>query len=312
MRALVAVLLLSTTACATSSTSSDSTATGWVEIAPMTVARSEHPGVALDGEVIVIGGFIEVGVGRTGVTDTVEAFNPVTSTWSELPRLPAPIHHGMATAVSDRLFVIGGYSETGDAVNTVWEMVDGAWAARSPLPQPVAAGAAVALDDSIYVVGGTPQGGLYRYDTAEDVWSGMAAPDQQREHVAAAVFEGEVWAIAGRWLGEIFDSTEIFDPDSGSWRNGPTLTEARSGFGAAVVGDTLVVAGGEVFEPDQALSSVELLSAGAGQWAMIDSLPHGVHGNPLVTIGAEVYLPGGSTRAAGIENDGRSYRITLG
>jgi N-acetylneuraminic acid mutarotase len=175
----------------------------------------------------------------------------------------------------------------------------------------VAAGAAAALDDSIYVVGGTPEGGLYRYDTAEDVWSEMAAPDQQREHLAAVVFEGEVWAIAGRWEGGIFDSTEIFDPDSGSWRDGPVLNEARSGFGAAVAGDSLVVAGGEVFEPDQALSSVELLSAGASEWREIDSLPHGVHGNPLVTIGAEVYLPGGSTRAAGIENDGRSYRITL-
>lgn len=312
MRALVAALLLSTTACATSSTSSDSTPTGWVEIAPMTVARSEHPGVAIGGEVVVTGGFIEVGVGRTGVTDTVEAFNPVTSTWSELPPLPAPIHHGMAAAVSDRFFVIGGYSATGDAVNTVWELVDGAWTDRSPLPNLVAAGAAAALDDSIYVVGGTPEGGLYRYDTAEDVWSEMAAPGQQREHVAAVVFEGEVWAIAGRWEGGILDSTEIFDPDSGSWRNGPTLNEARSGFGAAVVGDVLVVAGGEVFEPDLALSSAELLSAGAGQWALIDSLPNGVHGNPLVAIGAEVYLPGGSTRAAGIENDGRSYRITLG
>ncbi|HET7847335.1 MAG TPA: hypothetical protein VFL72_07560, partial [Acidimicrobiia bacterium] len=70
--------------------------------------------------------------------------------------------------------------------------------------------------------------------------------------------------------------------------------------------------GGEVFEPDQALSSAELLPAGTSEWTVIDSLPHGVHGNPLVTIGAEIYLPGGSTVAAGIENDGRSYRITLG
>ena len=319
MRALFAVLLV-ITACAPStgetttsiSTSPGSTPTGWVEIAPMTVARSEHPGVALDGEVVVSGGFIEVGLGRTGVTDSVEAYDPGTNSWRELPRLPTPIHHGMAAVVSGRLFVIGGYSEVGDAVSTVWELVDGAWADRSPLPQPVAAGAAVALDDSIYVVGGTPQGGLNRYDTVEDVWSEITAPDQQREHVAAVVFEGEVWAIAGRWEGEIFDSTEIFDPDSGSWRNGPTLNEARSGFGAAVVGDAVMVVGGEVFEPDQALSSAELLSAGTTEWTVIDSLPHGVHGNPLVTIGAGVYLPGGSTRAAGIENDGRSYRLILG
>jgi N-acetylneuraminic acid mutarotase len=320
MRGVAVVLLLVTTACTASGEDPSSTAasaatsvpTGWVEIAPMKVARSEHPGVMFEGQLVVAGGFIEVGVGRTGVTDSVEAYDPVTDTWRDLPRLPAPVHHGMAAAVSNRLFVLGGYSEVGDPISTVWELVDEVWVDRSPLPGPVAAGAAVALDNSIYVVGGTPRGGLYRYDTVGEAWSEVAAPSRQREHVAAAVFNGEIWAIAGRWQGEIFNTTEIYDPGSETWRPGPILNEARSGFGATVVGDTLVVAGGEVFEPNQALTSVEVLEAGTSQWALIDSLPHGLHGNPLVAIGAEMYLPGGSTRAADIENDGRSFRITLG
>ena len=320
MRGVAVVLLLVTTACTTSSAGPSSTAasagtsvpTGWVEIAPMKVARSEHPGVMFEGQLVVAGGFIEVGVGRTGVTDTVEAYDPSTSAWRDLPRLPAPVHHGMAAVVSDHLFVIGGYSEAGDPVNTVWELVDDDWIARSPLPGPVAAGAAVALDNSIYVVGGTPRGGLYRYDILGDAWSEVAAPGRQREHVAAAVFDEEIWAIAGRWQGEIFNTTEIYDPGSETWRPGPMLNEARSGFGAAVIDGAIVVAGGEVFEPNQALRSVEVLEAGKSQWVLIDSLPHGLHGNPLVAIGAEVYLPGGSTRAADIENDGRSYRLTFG
>jgi len=320
MRGVAVVLLLVTTACTASSEGPSSTAasaatsvpTGWVEIAPMKVARSEHPGVMFEGQLVVAGGFIEVGVGRTGVTDSVEAYDPSTGAWRDLSRLPAPVHHGMAAVVSDRLFVIGGYSEAGDPVNTVWELVDDDWIARSPLPGPVAAGAAVALDNSIYVVGGTPRGGLYRYDIVGDAWSEVAAPNRQREHVAAAVFDGEIWAIAGRWQGEILTTTEIYDPGSETWRPGPMLNEARSGFGAAVIDGAIVVAGGEVFEPEEALATVERLDSGTDGWSFIEPLPHGLHGNPLVAIGAEVYLPGGSTRAADIENDGRSYRLTFG
>jgi hypothetical protein len=318
MRGLGIVLLIVTTACTTtsldtpSSLSSTSVPAGWVEISPMSVARSEHPGVALKGEVVVAGGFIEVGVGRTGVTDSVEAYDPGTGAWRDLPLLPAPVHHAMAAVVSNRLFVIGGYSEAGDPVSTMWEMADDEWLERSPLPEPVAAGAAVALDKSIYLVGGTPRGGLFRYDVVGDTWSEVPGPRRPREHVAAAAFDGEIWAIGGRWQGEIFDNTEIFNPGSQSWRAGPSLIEARSGFGAAVVGDSIVVAGGEVFEPDRALSSVELLAGESGQWSLIDSLPHGLHGNPLIAIGPDLYLPGGSARAADMQNDGRSFRITLG
>jgi hypothetical protein len=45
---------------------------------------------------------------------------------------------------------------------------------------------------------------------------------------------------------------------------------------------------------------------------LIDPLPHGLHGNPLVAIDDRVYLPGGSTRPAGVANDGAMYRLDAG
>jgi hypothetical protein len=79
-----------------------------------------------------------------------------------------------------------------------------------------------------------------------------------------------------------------------------------------VVGKVVIVAGGEVFDPDQALTSVERLNAEPEGWFPIESLPHGLHGNPLLAIGGDVYLPGGSTRPAGVANDGEIYRLTVG
>jgi N-acetylneuraminic acid mutarotase len=293
-------------------TSTTAAPAGWVELAPMETARSEHPAVVLDNEIVVLGGLVEAGVGRTGVTPSVEAYAPATDTWRQLPELPEARHHGMAAVVGGRLFFIGGYDASGAASSAVWELVDGTWRDSQPLPVPVAAAAAVATGDAIYLVGGVPDGLFHRYDVASNSWSALTPPATQREHVAAAIVDGEVWAIAGRWMGEIFDTTEAYDPASESWREGPSLIEPRSGFGAAVIGGTIIVAGGEVFDPDEALTSVERLNSEPDGWFSIDSLAHGLHGNPLVAVGSDVYLPGGSTRPAGVANDGEVYRLTVG
>ena len=293
----------------TDATTSTSAPTGWVEMAPMTVARSEHPGVLWDGEIVVVGGLIEIGVGRRGPTATVEAYSPEADSWRDLPDLPQPIHHGMAAVIEDRLFVIGGYSPAGDPVDTLWELDGDQWRVLDPLPRPVGAGAAVVLEGAIHVVGGLPDGGLYRFHVGEGTWVELTSPGERREHLAAAVLGGELWAIGGRWDGVIFDTTEIFDPESGSWRSGPTLNEARSGFGAAVVDGSIVVAGGELFSPETALDSVEILTNATDAWSYHVPLPYGLHGNPLVETDGDVYLPGGSTRARDVVNDGRTYRL---
>jgi N-acetylneuraminic acid mutarotase len=298
-------MVLLMTAC-TGKSSGDSL---WTEHESMRVARSEHPAVVLDGEIVVLGGFVEVSFGRISATTTVEAYDPGSDSWRDLPNLPESRHHLMAAVVSSRLFVIGGFTASGDAMDTVWELVDGEWMDRAPIPVATGAGAAVNIDGAIYVVGGAPAGGLLRYDSTMNVWEVLAPPSSNREHLAAAVLDGEVWALGGRWHGEAFDTTEIYDPENSDWRNGPKLIEPRSGFGASVMGSAIIVAGGEVFDPVTALSSVELL--GPDGWQPGESLPFGLHGSPLVTLGDRVYLPGGSTRAAGVDNPGTMLSLQI-
>jgi N-acetylneuraminic acid mutarotase len=287
----------------------------WVEGATMRVARSEHPAVVLDGRIVIMGGLIETGVGQTGVTPSVEAYDPVTDSWSDLPDLPAPRHHAMAAVVDDRLFFIGGYDEAGfNPTVDVWELSGDTWVERANLPTPVGAAAAVVLDGLIYIVGGVPNSGLFVYDPAADAWTELEEPSEKREHLAAVALEGEVWAIGGRWEVFAVRTVEIYDPVSDSWRDGPQMIQARSGFGATVVDGMVMVAGGEVFEPVQALDTVEvlgmMLSENNTGWLRSVELPMGLHGNPLVTIGDQVYLPGGSIEAAAVDNPGQLFFIT--
>jgi Kelch motif len=277
----------------------------------MSVARSEHPAVVLGDEIVVAGGLIEVGVGRTGVTPTVEAYSPENDTWRTLPDLPEARHHGMAAAVGDQVFFMGGSTAVGDPSAGVWELVGGAWVDRAALPAPVTAGAAVTIGEGIYLVGGFPGGAIHHYDVPSNTWTTLPPPATQREHVAAVALDDEIWALAGRWEGEIFDTTEVYDLETRTWRAGPSLGEPRSGFGAVVVDGAIVAAGGEVFSPDEALASVERLEPAGGEWTRIEPLPHGLHGNPLVTIDTAIYLPGGSIRAAAVDNGGLTYRLQL-
>jgi hypothetical protein len=85
------------------------------------------------------------------------------------------------------------------------------------------------------------------------------------------------------------------------------MAEARSGFGATVVGEEMVVAGGEVFSPTKALASTEILTE--GKWVQGEPLPYPVHGIPLVTVGERIYAIGGSATAGDVDNPGEVWSL---
>ncbi len=273
----------------------------------MEIARSEHPAVVLDEGIVVVGGLVERRLGGAAATSSVEVFR--NGEWQSLPDLPEQRHHAAAAVVDGRIFVLGGFDGSGfNPVSTLWELSGDEWVDRAALPSPVGSGAAVVIDGQIYLVGGVPEGALFAYDPAGDEWNRLADPSERREHLAAVAFEGELWALGGRWSGDAVSSTEVFDPESRAWRVGPAMNEERSGFGASVVDESIVVAGGEVFDPLEALTSVERLFD--GEWVLQDPLPYGLHGNPLVDLDGVLYLPGGSEQPGGVENRGSLLMLT--
>lgn len=283
----------------------------WGAAASMEIARSEHPAVVLNGEMVVMGGLVLIAGGRTGTTETVHAYNPDQDRWRSLPDLPELRHHGMAAVVDGRLFHLGGYGGTGFVgTRSVWELVGDGWVSRSDLPTAVGAGAAVVVDGLIYVVGGTGSPGLHRYDPDDDTWITLTGPAQNREHVAAVAYQGEVWAIGGRWDSGAFATVEIYDTATDTWREGPSMRDARSGFGVAVLGGHIYAVGGEILETLEVVETAERYDPETGEWVYITSPPMALHGNPLVALGDRIFLPGGSMRAAAVNNDPSLYVLS--
>ncbi len=270
----------------------------------MPTARSEMRAAVVDGIFYVPGGF--------GGLTSFEAYDPANDSWTELAPLPEPAHHMMVTGYNGKVYVFGGgpdLSWRATASVLVYDPATAAWTEAELMPERRMSGEAVLLGNFIYLVGGT--GGttaLLRYDPAEDAWAVLPGPSQPREHVAAVAFNDELWVIGGRWGGTgALATVEIFSPASGSWRDGPEMNEARSGFGAAAVGGRIVVAGGEILgaRPWTALAGAEVYNPDTDAWTLLPELPAGIHGMPVVGFEGTAYILGGSDRAGGIDNRGR-------
>lgn len=280
----------------------------WTERVPMPTPRSESAAAVLDELIYIPGGF--------GGSDTFEVYDTVADEWRELAPLPEGRNHLMTAALDGYVYVFGGgRGDTGEPTDTVWQYdpETDAWTELSSMPEPRYAGAAVTLAEYIYIVGGIGDTqALLRYDPAQDEWTTLAALLEPREHLAAAALDGMIYALAGRWNGEVTNSVEVYDPISDTWEIGIPVCEARSGFGAAVIGENVLVAGGEVFEGEpQALASVETFHPTLGYWTTLPPLPGGIHGNPVASVGRSLFVLGGSDRAAGIDNRGRVWMYAV-
>jgi N-acetylneuraminic acid mutarotase len=298
----------------TACTADSPASTSWVQQASMEIARSETPAAVIDETIYVPGGLVSTAQG-VDVAASVERYRTDTNTWDSVADMPVPRHHSMSVAVDGLVYVMGGFGDGFDPWATGWvfEPQPNGWSEIADLPLSVGAGAAVDIEGIIYVVGGVPLGSsLYAYDPRDDIWETLAPMAQAREHTAAVVYEGDLWVLGGRWEEAMLASVEIFDTESGSWSSGPSMQEARSGFGATVLGDSIFVAGGEVFDQSNgfvatALDTIEQFDGET--WTFLEPLPRPLHGVPMVTVGDSIYVLSGSIEAAAANNTGEVWSL---
>ena len=135
--------------------------------APEGVTRAAAAAVALDGEILIVGGFYD---GRP--TARTDLYNPETGQWRSGPDLPSP-RSGVAIAFDgDSVHVFGGQGGTGNTTldeHLEWTPGSADWLPSEDLPSPRTNAAAAILQDGIYIVGGGSGGGFFAPFTALDV-----------------------------------------------------------------------------------------------------------------------------------------------
>jgi len=268
--------------------------------------RSEMPAAYIDGYIYVPGGFDGL--------DVLSRYDPANDTWETLASMPEGRHHNMATAYAGQLYEFGGSISPFDFIpgNNVWryDPIDNTWDELDPMPEARMSGTAVTLGDKIYIVGGSNvYESLLEFTPGTGEWRTLDGPEAPRDHTNAVAYNGELWVIAGRGSGREATEVEIFDPVSETWRDGPALNQARAGFAAAVIGDRIIVAGGELIftgaEANPTLDSVEIYDPAQGVWQVGPPLLYPMHGfNGAVDGRGRFITTGGSSVAGTIVHEG--------
>lgn len=162
-----------------------------------------------------------------------------------------------------------------------------------------------ALGDKIFAVGGVGRGrrntgATEEYEPAADRWVRRAPMPTPRDHLAAAVVEGKLYAIGGRVDGSYAKNlavNEEYDPKRDRWRARAPMPTARSGIAAAALEARIFVFGGE--SPSGTFAVTESYEPATDRWRAWAPMPTARHGLGAAALGKRIYVLSGGALSGG-------------
>ncbi|MEQ9226778.1 MAG: kelch repeat-containing protein [Parvibaculum sp.] len=294
-------------------------AESWRDGTPMSTGRAFAGGALLGGELYVIGGD-----STSGPRTVAEIYDIRGDIWRPAPSLPAGLQQFGIAQLNGKLYISGGYeapvaqrpeigtfdnplpdtsaNDAGGDTGHAWTYDPdvGTWISIATMPVPRAGHGFVAFGGKIYALGGRGEGAsrVWVYDPGENRWSatGDAMP-VPRVAAAYVAVDGRIYAIGGLVDGAATSRVDIFDPESGGWRSGPALPEARSGHVAALMSGRIHVTGGEQRRPPRTFGDHFVLDLSSGSWSKAASLPTPRHGAVAAVSDGKFVVVGGSPGA---------------
>jgi hypothetical protein len=248
-------------------------------------ARDVHTATLLgSGDVLVTGGFSGEGMPPLA---SAEVFDADTGTWQPAGALSLQRGgHAAAVLGSGRVVVAGGWvrSRTYTATTEVFDPATGTFTAGPDLPVAADGLEAVALDDGrVLVAGGQSAPGVASDQAvviaADGITLEVVGPltTARFKHTMVVLDDGRVLVIGGTPDDiELLTSTEIFDPDTGTFQPGPDLIHGRYKMtgGAALLPDGRVLVGGggdgvEIIDLEAGLSTEATIASGVSSFGTV-------------------------------------------
>lgn len=241
--------------------------------------------------------------------------------WEMRTPLQSPLSRLAMVALNNQLYVAGGETTGGEAVDTVavYDLGTNEWSQAPPLPQPLANAALAATQGHLIVAGGAGlsteprvgnaelSGSLYALDVERGTWS---APVTLPYPVAGAamVTDSEALYLIGGWDGRnmrdeiwrypvaaVISRTVDAAEAAANWQLLGHLSTPRAFLGAAMVGGEIYVAGG--YDGQRELNLAEVFTPASGERRQLPSMGAARGGLSLVYDGLALYaLGGGWTR----------------
>jgi len=283
--------------------------------------RHENSLVAVGDKVVLLGG--------RGIKP-VEIFNTKTQIWTKHAKTPIEIHHFQAVAYKGEVYVMGAFTNTEKFPHEnpieniyIYNVEKDEWRKGPEIPKDRLRGAAgcAVFKDKIYLFGGAQDGHwdghvvwLDEFTPSTNTWRKLADAPHSRDHVSTGVVNNKLYVAAGRRasgkLGKGFNTTEaavdVYDFATNSWQTLPenlNIPTQRAGSSAVVVGQKLLIIGGESAAQETAHSEVEAFDTKKMKWEKLPNLQKGRHGTGAALINGKIYT------AAGCGNRGGSPEL---
>jgi N-acetylneuraminic acid mutarotase len=284
----------------------------WTRLQSSMLARAEVASVRIGHFIYVVGGFPE----GFQTISTVERYNIRSDQWRPMPPMPVALNHPAAVGYKGRLYVHGGFPGIAEIFSFGstsglyrFNPERNRWTQQPSSPTPRAAEAAAVIGHRMYVAGGANQTGsvnsLEIYDFHRKRWQpGPSFQGPARNHALGVASDGYFYVLGGRSGGTMGDPSlaqnypdvDRYNPRRHRWLRRPPMLEARSGFGAATLGDDRIVAfGGEDWPFKSVIGTAELFDPGTGRWTFLPDMPTPRHGLGAAALGDRVYAIEGAT-----------------
>ena len=295
-------------------------------------------------------GFVKIGakfylIGGRG-TKTVQEYDPDTGVIRNTNTSTSNIHHFQAVEYQGKAYLIGamrGNFPSEDPLENVliYDPVADELTTGPAIPAGRRRGGAgvVEYDDKFYLIAGNRNGHsafmedgvtpanvpwLDVFDPATGSWTALTDAPHSRDHFYAAEKDGKIYVAAGRrsrvgtpdgtWK-DTEAAVDVFDIATNTWLTGSArvddLPTERAGAPVAILGNELIVLGGEIDNnpPDNlALATTEAMDLTTGTWRQLDGMVTGRHGTQAVVYKNDLYVAAGSrTRGGGEIRRGGNY-----
>lgn len=272
----------------------------WLPRSDMPTRRAGF-GVAVlaNGKIYAVGGFNygpEANPTRYPITplDCNEEFDAVADTWTTRASMPTPRADLGAAAVNDKIYAIGGITETA-TLNTVeeYDPVADSWRARRPMLVARQRPAIVESQGIIYAFGGDDEGTVEAYDPTLDTWEFRASMPRLRYDMAAArTPDGRIYVIGGiDWASGDDTMVEEYDPVTDTWQTRASMATGRSRLAAVTLVNKIYAIGG--YGIGGILDSVEEYDPATDAWQTDTPMPTPRASLGAVASGDRLYAIGG-------------------
>ncbi|NDK55802.1 malectin domain-containing carbohydrate-binding protein [Pontibacter fetidus] len=254
----------------------------------------------------------------------VQAYIPSSKTWTDHAQTPIELHHFQAVTLDGLIYVAGAFTggypyETPVPHLYIYDPVKNTWIQGPAIPENRLRGSAgaVVYNKKLYLVGGLTDGHnsghvtwFDEYDPATNTWKTMPDAPRARDHFHAAIVHNKLYLAGGRrssyGTGETFSLTvpevDVFDFATGTWQTLPAASNIptpRAGTTTAVLGEEVIVIGGESVAQTQAHQEVEALNINNHTWRRLANLQQGRHGMQAIVNNNGIYVAAGSGQQGG-------------